>query len=367
MHEANARAGVVFVGCAMKIVIGTNGLAYGGAEAAVVTLGNELARRDHCVAVWILLRDAALDRIEELDQRISVVRFTFESFQSLRANLEFRRAIRTTRPDAALYVGNPVAAGIHALSSPATPVFYWVQNYVRPRRGRLLELAAYVAGTRIVALNRSVAATVLGRCRLVVPNSMPARPGVEMPDEDPPAWRNGRLLIVGRIVPQKDHRFLLDVMALLSGRPEEFELDVVGGGGILEEVKAIASENGLDRVVHFHGKAASAPWFEQCPMYVMSSRWEGHGVVLMEAAAHGCPIIARDAPGVRDTLGEGYEGLTPHESPQAMASTIVKWFAEPDATSKRAKSLQERMYREYSLTKITDAWERLFRSAPQRW
>jgi glycosyltransferase involved in cell wall biosynthesis len=81
----------------------------------------------------------------------------------------------------------------------------------------------------------------------------------------------------------------------------------------------------------------------------------------MEAAARGCPIVARDAPGVRETLAVGYEGLTPHDSPEAMAATIDAWIDDPRATARRAQLLQEQMYLRFAGARVAEEWERLFR------
>jgi glycosyltransferase involved in cell wall biosynthesis len=346
----------------VRIVLGTNDLGYGGAEAAAVAVANELSHRSHEVTVWVLQdQPGKMQRLQDLDHAVAVRRFSFESLQSAAALRELHHAITADRPDAAVYVSNPVAAAIHAVAT-STQVFYWIQNYARSPRARLLELGARMAGARIVALNRSVAASVIGGCRTVVPNPMLPPRHEHVGREDPPAWNDGRLLVVGRIVPQKDHAFLLDVMSSLRPRPVPLELDVVGGpeSPYFDQVKAEAARRGLAPVVHFHGRASAVPWFERRPMFVMTSRWEGQGVVFMEAASHGCPIVARDAPGVRDTLGAAYEGLTEHDDPRAMAARIDAWIDDPDATTTRATRLQAHLYQQYSCARVVDTWERLF-------
>jgi glycosyltransferase involved in cell wall biosynthesis len=349
-------------GSDVRVVLGTNHLGFGGAEAAAVAVANELASRSHDVTLWVLHDEPGkMQRLDDLDAAVSVRQFSCTGFRSTAALRELHRAVKQDRPDAAVYVSNATAAGVHALVTRA-PVYYWVQNHARSTYGRVLELAARVAGARIVALNRSVAATVIGGCRTVIPNPMPSPDGEHVEAVRSPAWRDGRLLIVGRIVPQKDHDFLLHVMSLLRPRPVPLELDVVGGpeSPYFDRIRALAHQRGVASVVHFHGNVSAKPWFERGPMFVMTSQWEGQGVVFMEAASHGCPIIARDAPGVRDTLGLAYEGLTPHDSPSAMAAKIDAWMDEPEATATRARLLQDRMHHQYSSVHVIDLWERSF-------
>jgi glycosyltransferase involved in cell wall biosynthesis len=351
------------IGAIVKIVIGTNGLGFGGAEAAIVTVANELARRSHDVTIWTLRTGQPIQRIDDFDARVAIQQLAFDSFKSPTSIRDLQRAVADARPDAALYIANPVAAGVHALVDSA-PVFYWVQNYIRPRRIRWYEAAARVAGAQLVVLNDAVGTSVIGGCRTVVPNPMPPSEAGGIPA--PPAWREGRLLTVGRIVPQKDHEFLLRVVASLRASGYPVQLDVVGDGGLLDDVVASAERREVTEAVVFHGGAPSTPWFARRPFVVMTSHWEGHSVVLMEAASHGCPVVARDAPGVRDCLGSDYEGLTPHDSPEAMAATIGAWIDDPRATAERADRLRERMTQWYSTTTVVDAWEHLFRERSSR-
>ncbi len=344
----------------MRIVVGANNLGFGGAEAAIVTVTNELARRDHDMTVWILRPDEPAPRLGEFEPTVTIRRLELGSFKSPSAVRHLRSAVRADRPEAALYIANPVAAAAHRAVHPTGPVSYWVQNYIRPRRIRWLEAGAQLAGVGLVGLNDSVAETVPGGCRAVIANPMPPPPTTGARATSP-AWFDGQLLIVGRIVPQKDHAFLIDVMAALRAMDEPCSVDVIGDGGLLDALRTRCAQRGVADVVRFHGRTSAGPWFARGPLVVMTSHWEGHSLVLMEAANHGCPIVARDAPGVRDVLGADYEGLTAHDNPEAMATTIADWVRNRDATTARAAQLQRRLRAAYSRGRVADAWERLFR------
>nr|WP_309918010.1 MULTISPECIES: glycosyltransferase [unclassified Caballeronia] len=111
---------------------------------------------------------------------------------------------------------------------------------------------------------------------------------------------------------QKDHRTLLRAYAQLIRDPAIREhLVIVGDGAFRGELQALSKELGVDGRVHFmgqldnpHALAAGAR------LQVLSSRYEGMPMVLLEALALGKPVIASDCPtGPREILGDGRFGI----------------------------------------------------------
>ncbi|HET6606668.1 MAG TPA: glycosyltransferase [Rhodopila sp.] len=128
----------------------------------------------------------------------------------------------------------------------------------------------------------------------------------------------------GRMVPQKDHPTLLRALALhrrtMGGR-----LLFLGVGPLEPEMKALVAELGIEDAVDFLGFRSDAPaWFRQADAFVLSSRSEGFGNVLVEAMGCGTPVISTDCPcGPRDILDNGRYGLlVPPGDPEAMARAM---------------------------------------------
>jgi glycosyltransferase involved in cell wall biosynthesis len=101
---------------------------------------------------------------------------------------------------------------------------------------------------------------------------------------------------VGRFVPAKNHRFLLEIFgALLKKRPE-IHLLLVGDGSLRPEIEAQAKSMGLSRNVRFAGTRTDVPRLMQAGMdiFLFPSLWEGLPVTLIEAQAAGLPSIVSD-------------------------------------------------------------------------
>jgi glycosyltransferase involved in cell wall biosynthesis len=116
-------------------------------------------------------------------------------------------------------------------------------------------------------------------------------------DAGRPAREDGRVhfLNVARLSFQKGQDILLQ--ALARARPElpPVTLTLVGSGPDEQELRRLCTRLGLDDVVRFAGYAADpAEHFRAADCFVLSSRWEGFGVVLVEALSCGLPLLATD-------------------------------------------------------------------------
>ena len=350
----------------MRLVLGANDLALTGASAAVVTVANEFATRGHEVSLWILRDGAPEDRLADVASEVTIVRLGLGSLRTLHALRSMRDAVRHVRPDAGIFVVNPVAAAAFSILS-RRPCFYWIQATHRAPKARWSEVAAYVAGVRLVPLNASVAATVRAPSSAAVPNPLPPG-GAELGAPPREGWRDGQLLTVGRLVPVKEHGFLLRVMVELERRsPGEFRLDIVGDGPLLRDLEAEAARLHVDGCVQFGGQADPTPWYQRQPFFLLSSAAEGHAIAIMEAADHGCGVIVRDAPGVRDVVGSQYAGLTPHDEPSAMAAMISAWRDDRSTTRREIDQLQSKVRTEFAPAVVADAWSEVLGRARGWW
>ncbi|WP_144159136.1 glycosyltransferase [Paraburkholderia sp. BCC1885] len=111
---------------------------------------------------------------------------------------------------------------------------------------------------------------------------------------------------------QKDHNTLLRAFAQLRGQGlSSSDLVLIGEGPDQAALEKLAAELGMRECVHFLGFCSNPfPYIRQAEMLVLSSRYEGFGMVLGEAMALGTPVISTDCPtGPRDLLEGGKAGL----------------------------------------------------------
>jgi glycosyltransferase involved in cell wall biosynthesis len=113
------------------------------------------------------------------------------------------------------------------------------------------------------------------------------------------------LLYVGKLARAKGFDSLLDAFERISADDPEIRLHVAGGGAGDEADAFRERMQGLGTRVTFHGQLAQkrlAELMRACDVLALPSFYEGLPLVLCEAAACGCRVVATDLPGVRDPL-----------------------------------------------------------------
>jgi glycosyltransferase involved in cell wall biosynthesis len=101
---------------------------------------------------------------------------------------------------------------------------------------------------------------------------------------------------VGRLAPQKNHRFLVDVFAELHSRRPDTALLLVGGGEELPAITDHVAKLGLQKhVVPVGEQEMVAPYLAAMDVFVFPSLYEGFGNAVLEAQASGLPCLVSDA------------------------------------------------------------------------
>ena len=134
------------------------------------------------------------------------------------------------------------------------------------------------------------------------------------------------ILGLGRLVHQKNFSLLIEAFAIArSNYQVEHDLLIVGSGPDETIIRKKVNELDLNSYVHFKG-SASEPfhYYEQSDLYVLSSKHEGLGMVLLEALAVDTKVIATDSPGgVRQIMNGELEPFLSKMTPDALAEKMA--------------------------------------------
>jgi glycosyltransferase involved in cell wall biosynthesis len=134
------------------------------------------------------------------------------------------------------------------------------------------------------------------------------------------------LVNMGRLVPQKGQKYLLEAMPDVLLDFPNAKLLLVGDGFLRAELEELRDNLGLGQRVQFLGKRTNVKVFlELSDIFVFPSLFEGSGGnALLEAAALGCPCIASDVGPIPEVIENGHSGiLAPPRSSQALAQAII--------------------------------------------
>ena len=135
---------------------------------------------------------------------------------------------------------------------------------------------------------------------------------------------------------------MIEAFALLPGSLNA-KLTILGEGALRPELEALVRKLGLQGRVAMPGFALDPyPWYRTADLFVLSSKWEGFGNVIVEALECGVPVVSTDcASGPAEILENGRIGrLVPIQDPAALSAGIVESLTKPvdqDLLMRRAR------------------------------
>lgn len=361
---------------AQRLMFFVPSLGAGGAERVVSILANAWAGRGKQVTVVTLSTpDTDFHALDFRIERISLAAMKDSSGlaeaigNNVRRLAGLRRAIAEHRPDVVFGIGdqaNVVAllAGIGLHSRIIVAEHNDPRCHRIGRAWSLLRRLTYPRAARVVMLTegtRRWASVQWPRWRAcAIPNP------VQLPEpaaqQARPAFFGPRTIVtLGRLEPQKGHDLLLRAFREVAGEYPEWRLAICGEGAERPALERFISDAGLAGRVSLPGNVRDvAGVLAQADLFVLSSRYEGFPMVLLEAMASGLPAISFDClSGPADIVTDGVDGvLVPAEDVPALARAMARLMADPAERERlggNARAVAER----YSVEVIVKRWESL--------
>ena len=349
-------------------------LSIGGLQKITVRLANEFARRGHTVDLVLAKGEGPLE--SEVASDVQIVALKSHRMWGGLPNL--LRYLKRSQPDVLLAAGwqvNVIATWAKLLSfTPFRLVVSVHSNATRQAetsnvwyaRFSLLAIKVfYPFADAIIAVSRGVLKDLSDISNRVAESGhVIYNPTVDQDlfkkarqELDHP-WFAGKndvpvLLGVGRLGPQKNFGLLIRSFAKLC-QHREARLVLLGDGNERDELETLVRELGIQDKVDFVGFVSNPyKYMANASLFVLSSKFEGFGLVLVEALACGCPVVSTDCPsGPREVLEGGKWGrLVPTGDEEALAKAMDESLSEehdPERLRRRAQ--------EFSVDKVVDEY-----------
>ena len=314
-----------------------------GIVNAAVDLAMEQARQGFVVALASagggyqpLLESGGVTHLK-LDQTRSPLRI-------LRALRKFHQQVREFQPDV-----------VHAhMHTGLLVAWFWrlidqfklvghVHN-VHDRESVLMGLA-----DRVIAVSSSVAITMAKsriaarKLRVVLNRTLGTRRQPELAEVDAAALLRPAIVTVCGMTQRKGIEELISAFEIVGREFPDAHLYLVGDGPERQLFEAQARRSPQRDRIHFKGfKKVPQAYMLSADVFVLASRRESFGLVLLEARAAGCAIVATDADGIAEALDGGRSGmLVPRLNTLAMAEALCAMLSsnsERDKWRMRAKN-----------------------------
>ncbi len=354
----------------------------GGAERQAILLAKGLRRRGWRVSVIALsgtggsaateLRDAGVDFLS-LEMR--------KGLADPRGWSRFQRWLWRERPNV-LHAHLPHAAWLARWSRMVAPVPVVVDTLHSSHTGTLGRRLGYVCSRwltdRVTAVSDATAAAHLA-AGMVSQNQLSLiANGIEVD-----AWRQDTAvrktarrelgladeflwMAAGRLEEVKDYPSLLRAMASLPGKTR---LLILGSGPLERDLRELAARLGLAKRVCFFGFEANVKrWMQAADGFVLSSRYEGLPMVLLEAGACKLAAVATDVAGTREVIVHGETGLLAEAGNAGELSAAMMSLMRMPTEERRAMGelARKRVVERFSLESALDQWEELYTGLLER-
>jgi len=172
----------------------------------------------------------------------------------------------------------------------------------------------------------------------------------------PPHPADGRVVMVSRLVPQKQPQLALQALSSLRRRGSTVHLVVIGDGPLHQELERLAEKLGVAEALQLLGDRKDVP--EQLAMascLLLTSSYEGCPLSVLEAMAAGVPVVATRTGGTVEVVTDGRTGFLVDSDPEAIAVGIDRLLSDPAVAAKMGAEARGEALRRFSKQRMVQA------------
>jgi len=174
-----------------------------------------------------------------------------------------------------------------------------------------------------------------------------------------PADTPVNILSIGRATAVKNQSLLIEVLETL---PRDVRLTIVGDGNCHSELREQASVKGLSDRIDLPGEVTNIePYFEHAQIFVLSSRYEGLPLSILEAMAAGLPVVSTDVGGVSEAVIDGQTGLlVPREDRDALSQGLMTLIQDPEKRQQMGIAGKAHHAAEFTVERFLDEMQSIY-------
>ncbi len=305
---------------------------WGGAERIFIDLVKGLAERDIQVQA---IMDKRFKQKSQLEHVADVYPFHIRPlfhWDFLAAN-RLHRAIKEFSPDIVhCHLSRAALMGGSAAGRLSLPAVTTTHNNMKLKYCRKIDrFLVLTENQRSYLTSQGIENSAITK----IPNFSNVEPVAEVEKKLDPVF-----VAYGRMVPKKGFDDLIHAFSLLKKRNPRIKLLLGGDGAQKDKLHRLTLELGVEQQVHFVGWIDNVREFlSQGTVFVLPSRDEPFGIVLLEAMANGLPIVTTKTGGACEILGDETAYFSEIADPVSLSKAMERALSAPECWSKAEAAL----------------------------
>ncbi len=314
-----------------KILYVITGLGLGGAEKVVTDLADQMILLGHNVKIVYLTREVL---VKPISSDIEIIALHLNSARDfISASREYQRLIKSFRPD--VVHAHMVHANIFArLNRTFCPVPKLICTVHNSNEGGKVRMVAYRLTNYLSDVNTNVSQeatqALIAKGAFSENNLITVYNGINLSKFEKNTIISTdldsdfiNLIAIGRFNDQKDYPNLINAFAELKKDTANIvKLTIVGDGARRSEIETLIKILQLEEDINLLGRRSDIPQLlSQSDIFVLASKFEGFGLVIAEAMACECYVVATNSGGVAEVMGDTGK-LVPIENSRALANAM---------------------------------------------
>ncbi len=362
----------------MRIFYLITGLGVGGAEVITIDLANSMRALGHEVKIEYMTNENALENRVNAGIEVHCIDIKKNPISFLKGIIRLKKQIKKFKPDvvhAHMFHAN-IFARITRLFTSIPKLICTAHN---KNEGGDVRMLLYRLTDKLSDLNTNVSEEAVDcfiqKKAFSKKNSICMYNGISLDKfkkdtefrekyrkESGFANDDFVFITVGRLTKAKDHVNLLHAFKQVNDQNNKTKLIIVGEGEERKNIESLIEELKLTDKVYLMGiKPNVEVFYNMSDCFVLSSAWEGFGIVLAEAMACELPVITTDAGGCAEVVSQP-EWVIPTYNSVLLAEKMIIILNKTKEEREMMGRINRELVNRFDIKKIVDSWETIYKN-----